>query len=318
MSISTREPWPDRFAYPANMNGWFRVAYSHDLAAGEKKGLKFFGKELVLFRTESGEAALLDAYCPHMGANLGETPSCVKGETLRCPFHYWTFDKQGKVTDIPYAKRVPPGVEIPSWPIEEVNGIIMAWYHADGKPPTYHIPEVPQLSEEGWAEPVLQHWVLRSRWMDMNENCVDLGHFPAVHGTLNVPTSTLTIDGHIFGTDSIFKQNSPSGPVEGHLTTRECGPGFQTVELSGILDTLLINTATPIDDSFVDVIFAYRVKSEGDPRKEKLGVKMIEDLISQFETDIPIWETKLYLETPRLCDGDGPLGEFRKWGSQFY
>ena len=317
MSISTREPWPDRFPYPANPNGWFRVSYSDQLADGEVKGVKFFGKELVLFRTETGEAALLDAHCPHMGANLGEG-ACVKGDTIRCPVHYWTFVRDGNLRDIRYAKRIPRNVKIPSWPIEEVNGIIMAHYHADGKAPTYRIPEVPQLSEEGWADPVLHHWVLRSRWMDMNENCVDLGHFPAVHGTLNVPTSTLTIDGHLFGTDSIFKQNSPNGPVEGHLTTREFGPGFQTVKLSGILDTLLINTATPIDDSFVDVIFAYRVKTEGDPRKEKLGVKMIADLISQFETDIPIWEAKLYLEKPRLCDGDGPLTDFRKWANQFY
>ena len=317
MSISTREPWPDRFPYSANPNGWFRVAYSNELADGEVKALKFFGKDLVLFRTESGEAALLDAHCPHMGAHLGEG-GCVNGDAIRCPFHFWSFDREGKVVDIPYAKRIPPEVEIPSWPIDEVNGIIMTYHHADKREPDYHIPEVPQLSEEGWADPVLHHWVLRSRWIDMNENCVDLGHFPAVHGTLNVPTSELTIGGHRFGTDSRFQQNSPSGPVEGHLITNEYGPGFQVVQLSGILDTLLINTATPIDDSFTDVIFAYRVKSEGDPRKEKLGASMIADLIQQFTNDIPIWETKLYLETPRLCDGDGPLNEYRKWASQFF
>ncbi len=48
MSISKREPWPDRFPYPANLNGWFRVAYSNELSDGEVKGLRFFGKDLVL------------------------------------------------------------------------------------------------------------------------------------------------------------------------------------------------------------------------------------------------------------------------------
>jgi phenylpropionate dioxygenase-like ring-hydroxylating dioxygenase large terminal subunit len=252
-----------------------------------------------------------------MGAHLGEG-GCVKGEAIRCPFHYWRFDRDGNVVDIPYAKRIPPKAKLHSWPLEEVNGIIMTHHHADGKPPTYKIPELPQLSEEGWSDPVVQRWVLRSRWIDMNENCVDLGHFTAVHGTLTVPGSSVTRDGHIFGTDSRFQQKSPSGPVEGSLATRDYGPGFQTVELGGIIDTLMVNTATPIDDSFTDVVFAYRVKSEGDPRKEKLGASMITDLIQQFENDLPIWETKVYLERPQLCDGDGPLNDYRKWASQFF
>ena len=28
------------------------------------------GLELAVFRSEAGEAAILDAYCPHLGANL--------------------------------------------------------------------------------------------------------------------------------------------------------------------------------------------------------------------------------------------------------
>ena len=38
----------------------------------------------------------------------------------------------------------------------------------------------------------------------------------------------------------------------------------------------------------------------------------------QFTKDIPIWENKRYRATPLLCDGDGPIGEFRRWCLQFY
>jgi 3-ketosteroid 9alpha-monooxygenase subunit A len=34
--------------------------------------------------------------------------------------------------------------------------------------------------------------------------------------------------------------------------------------------------------------------------------------------DVQIWENKIYLDRPILCDGDGPIGEFRRWYSQFY
>ena len=37
-----------------------------------------------------------------------------------------------------------------------------------------------------------------------------------------------------------------------------------------------------------------------------------------MEQDIPIWNNKIYQPAPRLCDGDGPIAEFRKWFRQFY
>jgi hypothetical protein len=40
--------------------------------------------------------------------------------------------------------------------------------------------------------------------------------------------------------------------------------------------------------------------------------------VKQLNEDIPIWENKRYLERPLLCDGDGPIAEFRRWCLQFY
>jgi hypothetical protein len=33
-------------------------------------------------------------------------------------------------------------------------------------------------------------------------------------------------------------------------------------------------------------------------------------LSGQVEQDIPIWENKIYLENPLLCDGDGPIAKY--------
>jgi hypothetical protein len=33
---------------------------------------------------------------------------------------------------------------------------------------------------------------------------------------------------------------------------------------------------------------------------------------------VQIWENKIYLDRPMLCDGDGPIGEFRRWYAQFF
>ena len=72
-------------------NGWFIVARSDELAPGEMRPLYAFGRDLVLFRTEGGEARLLDAHCPHLGAHLA-VGGRVEGECIRCPFHGWRFD----------------------------------------------------------------------------------------------------------------------------------------------------------------------------------------------------------------------------------
>ena len=71
--------------------GWFALEYSSQLAIGDVQALSYFGRELVLFRTESGEARALDAFCPHLGAHLGHG-GVVKGDRIACPFHGWQFD----------------------------------------------------------------------------------------------------------------------------------------------------------------------------------------------------------------------------------
>ena len=94
----------ERFPFPAYPNGWARVALGEDLPPGGVVPLRYFGRDLVLFRTDSGEARVLDAHCPHLGAHLGHGGR-VEGEGIRCPFHAWWWDGDGRCLEIPYASR---------------------------------------------------------------------------------------------------------------------------------------------------------------------------------------------------------------------
>lgn len=64
--------------------GWFIVAFASDLAAGQVKRAHYFGEELVLFRAESGRVHVMDAYCQHLGANLG-VGGTVEARTSSAP-----------------------------------------------------------------------------------------------------------------------------------------------------------------------------------------------------------------------------------------
>ena len=86
----------------------------------------------MLFRTRSGEARVLDAYCAHLGAHLGEGGRVV-GENLRCPFHGWHYDGSGACVKIPYAAdsdRIPKRARVRAWDVVERNRMIFVWHHA--------------------------------------------------------------------------------------------------------------------------------------------------------------------------------------------
>lgn len=74
---------------PPFPNGWYAIAESFEVAPGQAIAVNCLGENFVVFRNaESGETFVLDAYCSHLGANLGEGGT-VEGNCIQCPFHQW-------------------------------------------------------------------------------------------------------------------------------------------------------------------------------------------------------------------------------------
>lgn len=94
---------------PPYPNGWFAIADSKEVQTGRAISVDCLGEHLVVFRTESGEVNILNAYCSHMGANLGHG-GLVKGNCIECPFHQWKFSgADGSLVHIPYSKNINEG-----------------------------------------------------------------------------------------------------------------------------------------------------------------------------------------------------------------
>ena len=69
----------------------------------------------------------------------------------------------------------------------------------------------------------------------------------------------------------------------------------------------------------VDVRFSFAVHTEhGADVAKGVGKAFAREVARQLEEDKPIWENKVYLERPLLCDGDGPVGLYRRWCKTFY
>jgi phenylpropionate dioxygenase-like ring-hydroxylating dioxygenase large terminal subunit len=97
-------PRPDLPPYP---NGWYVFGTSEELAPGRLLGRKFMGEQVVVFRSNTGKAYAVEAYCPHLGAHLGYGGS-VQGDLLQCPFHGFQFNGMGECVRTGYGVEALP------------------------------------------------------------------------------------------------------------------------------------------------------------------------------------------------------------------
>ena len=113
-------------------SGWYKVADSDQINIKEAIQVEDFPTQIVIWRGEDSILRALDLYCKHMGAAL----SCgeVHGNSIRCPFHSWSWSGEGICDEIPYAKRIPSKAVTRSWEIKENEGIVYVWYDKDASP----------------------------------------------------------------------------------------------------------------------------------------------------------------------------------------
>lgn len=309
--------------------GWYAVAYSKDLGPKDVQAVRFFDQELVLFRTESGVPQLMEPYCPHLGAHLGHGGKVV-GESIACPFHAWEIDHTGSVTNIPYAKNMPKratqGPCLKTFPMQERNQMVWAWYHPHQAEPSFDIEDVPEFSDPNWSELDTYEWEINTCLQESGENAVDIAHFVYVHGTHEMPKAEVSLDGAYRTTDMI--SSSPRIDEEGnidmttmedmHLVTRNLGPGMAVQVFARAFKTVMVATMVPITADRIKLRFAFTKPNDITEQFNMFTDVLIEEIVRQVGHDIPIWENKIYRDNPILCDGDGPIAKYRKWFKQFY
>ena len=309
--------------------GWYALEYSAELSPGDVKPLFYFDEHMVLFRTEDGQAHVMEAFCPHLGAHLGHGGK-VQGDALTCPFHGWQFDGSGTCVSVPYArvmpKRATAGPCLYSYPVQERNQMIWAWHHPRRVAPLWDIDDLPELSDPDWSPIDCYDWDIKSPIQEAGENGVDIAHFVAVHGALEVPKADITLVGH--RRETKLAALAPAIDNEGkvdfaktetiHLVTRNYGPGMTTQTFTSKLKTAMLGTITPITAGRMKLRFAFTKPRNISAQFDMLADGMIAEIVRQVQQDIPIWENKKYAASPMLCDGDGPIAKYRRWFSQFY
>ena len=160
---------------------WIPCALSSEVSErdGAPLRVRLLGEDLVAFRDSAGTVGLVDAFCPHRRAPMffARNEDCG----LRCVYHGWKFDTDGKCVDMP---SEPPDslfkskVTIASYPTWEGGGIVWAYLG-----PPEHRPAVPDY--EFTRAPATHSYVSKTfeecNWLQALEGGLDTSHSSFAH-----------------------------------------------------------------------------------------------------------------------------------------
>ncbi|PJK19044.1 2Fe-2S ferredoxin [Mycobacterium goodii] len=312
--------------------GWFQVAWSDQVGRGGVHAMKYFGEEMVAWRSESGQVTVMNAYCEHLGAHLGFGGKVV-GEVIQCPFHGWQWNADGRNVCIPYQDRPNRGRRMKTYPVVERNEAIYIWHDPLGRAPFFDAPDVFASFGDGssaadyYPQQRLYREALELHPQYVLENGVDFAHFKYVHQTPIVPVFTR----HDFAEPVSYvdftitfegDENQAIDEVNSGVEAINGGLGIAVTKSWGMIDNRTISAVTPVDESTSDVrfmVYIGRTPGRDDERAAARAAEFGQEVIRQFTQDIHIWSHQRYSDPPALATAEYEgFTAIRKWAMQFY
>ncbi|MFT5440919.1 MAG: phthalate 4,5-dioxygenase oxygenase subunit [Alphaproteobacteria bacterium] len=160
---------------------WIPVTFTHQIAEPDCPPIrvKIMGENLVAFRDTDGRPGLLDEKCPHRTASLffGRNEECG----LRCVYHGWKFDIEGKCVDLP---SEPPGsnfqdkITTKAYPCHEQGGVVWAYMGPPELKPDFPALEWTLLPDD---QKFLTRHVQECNWLQGVEGGFDNSHLAFLH-----------------------------------------------------------------------------------------------------------------------------------------
>ena len=162
-------------------------------ASKTPRKVRVLGEDLVLFRDLKGRPGLVHAHCCHRGTTLYYGK--VDEDGLRCCYHGWAFDVEGRCTSQPCEPEGGRGkdkIRQPWYPLREHYGLIFAFLGPPDRLPVLPKYECLEVLDEGEfleandtsvgsGGPV----IVDCNWLQHYENVVDPFHVPILHGSFS-------------------------------------------------------------------------------------------------------------------------------------
>ena len=313
-----------RFPFPGLPTGWYVVALSQELEPGAILTKRYFDREIVIYRTEAGEARVIDAFCPHMGAHLGRV-GAIEGDQLKCRFHGFKYGGDGRCSATPYGGPPPPRARLKFWEVREHSGLILVWFHSEDAAPDWEVPALADADD--WARIRFKRYQIPTHPQETTENSVDFGHFTQIHGfhdgTILEPVQ---VDGELLTTRYRAFRGIPSPKlamarmsVDYSVIVRGLGYSQVNVRIEPFkIDFRVWVLPIPVDEENIELVIGGTVPRRYGPLIPPIRAIAHNILCTEVDQDLDVWTYKTYVENPALAKGDGPVATYRRYVRQFY
>lgn len=104
------------------------VGITPDIAEpGDFQAFEIVGRPVLVVRGNDGRARTFLNICRHRGARVTELP-CGKAKSFMCQYHYWTYNREGKLDGVPEAATFGDidATGLIELPTQEIAGMIFA------------------------------------------------------------------------------------------------------------------------------------------------------------------------------------------------
>jgi nitrite reductase/ring-hydroxylating ferredoxin subunit len=280
---------------PGTPGGEYLRRFWHPVAMASEVGelpyaLRILGEDLVLFRDRGGRLGLVHRQCCHRGASLEFGIPSERG--LRCCYHGWLFDIDGKVLETPGEppdSKLKDYLYLGAYPTAELGGLIFAYMGPPEEKPPLPIYDAFVWPDDNRMVPYKLHFPCN--WLQVHENGADPIHTAFLHAIVadiqftpvftavpsidfhETPLGMLSVATRRWGGNMYIRASDvilPNGA--------QFGTGFVTGEREKIaLCAGLTRWVTPIDDESCWTMGVRHYNSaidplgEGDPEQVGLG-----------------------------------------------
>ena len=309
--------------------GWFMVAEATE-ATKKPIALRFFGKDFVMYRGESGKVTIMDAYCPHMGTHIAKNESSfivldgkqVEGDDIRCPYHGWRFGPDGVCNQIPYSPApIPKDACIPVYEVQEWGGVILMWHDEEGNKPDYQPTPLPEWEDTSWINWKIDHLgVLPVHGAEVVDNIIDKSHLAPIHGSSDMEVFEVIYDDHKVSAELAAGHRTLADIVLKN-DTWYTGPGILMSRMQGHFPSIMLVCNTPVEDGTSRAWHGCLVKASTEiPSDEEVkNAKEFQEFSKlALMQDFDVWANKRACIQHMQVIGDGPFGKQRTWYSQFF
>lgn len=160
---------------------WLPALLSSELPAnGDPVHVELLNENFVAFRDGNGRIGLLDEICCHRGASL--TVGRVEKCGIRCIYHGWLFDADGKVLETPNVQdtKFKNRFTAKSYPFREAGGLLWTFLGDEADMPPF--PDLPFMhAPESHRLPTLQ--VMGGNFVQVMEGIFDSSHLTLLHSS---------------------------------------------------------------------------------------------------------------------------------------